>query len=280
MNFAMKACVLWSCFRYALLRLSQLMLFMFCVDSLCLFWKYASYLFVCMVVLSVELDLLWTLVPLLIRLACMAWKWAEFARGPPSSSVWWFFRNDVARSSAFTFIAASDVSIMLLSLSWWALIHLIVVWTGSSLMRSAIDDTISALASGYPGCFVHDRKCSLAREAALLLHVCTSDCVSILWAYIVVIVRNSKLDAIPNNSARVELFAFMSPSTGPEHIAIVSCIVSHVLDSRRHQPKEHLLSPCMEPSVAILIDRPNFKWQSSRAFPDFAKWRCSSRRKW
>ena len=47
-------------------------------------------------------------------------------------------------------------------------------------MRSARDDTISALAGGYPGCFVHDRKCSLAREAALSLHICTSDCVSIL----------------------------------------------------------------------------------------------------
>ena len=190
-----------------------------------------------MVVLSDELALLWTLV--IVYQNCM-----------PSSSVLRFFRNDVA------------------------LIHLIVVGTGSSLMRSAIDDTISALASGRLGCFVHDRKCSLAREAALSLHICTSDCVSILWAFIV-IVRNSKLDAIPNNSARVELFAFMSPSTGPEHIAIVSCIVSHVLDSRMHQPKEYLLSPCMETSVAILIDRPNFKWRSSRAFPQFAKWKCS-----
>ena len=73
------------------------------------------------------------------------------------------------------------------------------------------------------------------------------------------VVRNRKLDAFPNNSGLIELFAFSSPSTGSEHNAIVSLVAFRSLDRHRQHPKKLQLSAVNEQFVAIFIRSPSFK---------------------
>jgi len=92
----------------------------------------------------------------------------------------------------------------------------------------------------------------------------------ILWR---MIWRGDSSNAIPNSSALVELFALLSPSTGPEQRAIVSLIVPPVQVNRMHHPKELLPSTNREPSFAILMRRPWRRCLMRRLDPIGAKWR-------
>ena len=80
----------------------------------------------------------------------------------------------------------------------------------------------------------------------------------------------------------VELFAVLSPSTGPEHTTIVSLVVIFwSRDKHRQHPKELRPSAVLSDpsSVAICILNPSFKCLSNISVPASARHsRCSNNR--
>jgi len=116
---------------------------------------------------------------------------------------------------------------------------------------------MSALAGGRPVCLLHDKNRTLAREAALSVQIVTPEDVSVLWN-LMNSSRNFNADAIPNNSALVELFWLIFPSTGPEQAAVCLGIELLVLVVCRVRANEHLESDSIDPSVAIwMLLRPS-----------------------
>ena len=102
---------------------------------------------------------------------------------PPVAAVIGFpSRYWEAKLSAWTFIDAIEVKrCVVAALSWWVLIHCILMSMYSFLEISARSETISEFAGGSPWCLLQEMKSNLAIEAALLLHMYAVELVDMLW---------------------------------------------------------------------------------------------------
>jgi hypothetical protein len=170
-----------------------------------------------------------------------------------------------AKLSAWTFINAIEVKRCVVSaLSWWALIHCILMSMYSYLDIYVRSETISAFAGGRPWCLLHEMKSNLAMDAVLSLHMYELELVDTLWNSMNSW-RKSIAEAIPKSSSLVELFWAGSPSMGPEHCALCSEISVFVRFSRIVHAKELLLSCCIEPSVTILHGKPSERKMAAKS---------------